>query len=65
LWSSLKLAIMSSNSRAVRYRRLALAEPDPEKSKLLQLIADEAERGVLVTAEWMTPGKSMGEPPKA
>jgi hypothetical protein len=65
LWSFLKLAIMSSNSRAVRYRRLALAEPDPEKSKLLQLIADEAERGVLVTAEWMTRGKSMGEPPKA
>ena len=61
----MKLAIMSSNSRAVRYRRLALAEPDPEKSKLLQLIADEAERGVLVTAEWMTRGKSMGEPPKA
>jgi hypothetical protein len=35
---------MSSNSRAVRYRRLALAEPDPEKSKLRHLIADEADR---------------------
>jgi hypothetical protein len=50
-----------SNNRAVRYRRLALAEPE----KLLQLIADEADRGVLVTAEWMTPAKFMGEPPKA
>ena len=54
-----------SNSRAIRYRRLALAEPDPEKAKLLHLIADEADRGVLVTAEWMTPGRLMGEPPKA
>jgi hypothetical protein len=57
--------MVMSNSRAVRYRRLALAEPDPEKSKILQLIADEADRGVLVTAEWMTPAKFMGEPPKA
>jgi hypothetical protein len=55
---------MSSN-RAVRYRRLALAEPDPEKSKLLYLIADEADRGVLVTVERATPAKFMGEPPKA
>jgi hypothetical protein len=55
----------TSNSRAVRYRRLALAESDPEKSKLLQLLADEADRGVLITAEWMTPAKFMGEPPKA
>jgi hypothetical protein len=55
----------TSNNRAVRYRRLALAEPDPEKAKLLQLIADEADRGVLVTAEWMTPPKFVGEPPKA
>jgi hypothetical protein len=52
-----------SNVRAVRYRRLALAEPDPEKANLLQQLADEADRGVLVTAEWMTPAKFMGEPP--
>jgi hypothetical protein len=55
---------MMSNDRAVRYRRLALAEPDPEKARLLQLIADEADRGVLVTADWMTPEKYMGQPPK-
>ena len=41
-----------SNPRAVRYRRLALAEPDTEKAQLLQLIADEAERGVLCSVDW-------------
>jgi hypothetical protein len=49
-----------SNDRAVRYRRLALAESDPEKARVLQLLADEAERGVLVTADWMTRAKYMG-----
>jgi hypothetical protein len=43
----------------------ALAEPDPAKAKLLRQIADESDRGVLVTSEWMTPTKFMGEPPKA
>jgi hypothetical protein len=42
-----------SNPRAIRYRRLALAEQDSEKARLLQLIADEADRGVLFTAEWI------------
>ena len=37
--------------RAVRYRRLALAEPDKAKAALLQKIADEAERGVLCTVD--------------
>jgi hypothetical protein len=53
-----------AHNRAVRYRRLALAETDPQNAKLLQQIADEADRGVLVTADWMTPAKFMGEPPK-
>jgi hypothetical protein len=43
-----------SNVRAVRYRRLALIEQDNEKAKLLQLIADEADRGVLCTSEWLS-----------
>jgi hypothetical protein len=43
-----------SNPRALRYRRLALAEQDNEKVRLLQLIADEADRGVLFTAEWIS-----------
>jgi hypothetical protein len=38
-----------SNPRAVRYRRLALAEQDSEKVRL-----DEADRGVLCTAEWIS-----------
>lgn len=37
--------------RARRYRQLALAEPDDEKAALLNTIADEAERGVLCTAD--------------
>jgi hypothetical protein len=41
-----------SNPRAVRYRRLALVEQDNEKAQLLRLIADEADRGVLYTADW-------------
>jgi len=43
-----------SNPRAIRYRRLALAEQDSAKARLLQLIADEADRGVLFTAEWIS-----------
>lgn len=42
-----------SMMRAVRYRRLALVETDAEKARVLQLIAEEADRGVLFTAEWL------------
>ena len=41
-----------SNPRAVRYRRLALVEQDNERARLLHLIADEADRGVLFTPDW-------------
>jgi hypothetical protein len=40
-----------NHDRAVRYRRLALAEPDKAKAALLLKIADETERGVLCTAD--------------
>lgn len=40
-----------SADRAVRYRRLAMVEGDPVKARLLQLLADEAERGVLHAPE--------------
>jgi hypothetical protein len=40
-----------SNPRSVRYRRLALVEPDQAKAQLLFQIAEEADRGVLVTSE--------------
>ena len=42
------------HARALRYRRLALQEPDQDKASLLRLIADEADRGVLVTSDWRT-----------
>ena len=38
--------------RALRYRKLALQEPNKEKVQLLQLLADEADRGVLCSVEW-------------
>ena len=44
-----------SNSRAVKYRRLALAEQDQEIARLLLQLAEEAERGILVTADWRRP----------
>lgn len=44
-----------NHERAVRYRRLALAEPDKAKAALLQKIADEAERGVLCTVDQKKP----------
>jgi hypothetical protein len=43
--------IERNQNRAARYRRLALAEPNKEKSSLLNRIADEAERGVLWVAD--------------
>jgi len=43
-----------SRDRAARYRRLALKEPDKEKAELLRLLADESDRGVLVTTEWLS-----------
>jgi hypothetical protein len=40
-----------TSPRAIRYRRLALVEQDNEKAELLRQLADEADRGVLVTVE--------------
>ena len=40
-----------SSARAVRYRRLALAEEDKAKADLLLKLADECDRGLLCTAE--------------
>jgi hypothetical protein len=51
-----------TSPRAVRYRRLALAEPDIENARLLQLLADEADRGVLCTVQW-APNSSKTEIP--
>ena len=42
--------------RAVKYRRLALAEQDQDKARLLRQLAEEADRGVLATSDWLLPG---------
>lgn len=54
-----------SNQRAARYRRLALLEPDSQKARLLQLIADEADRGVLCIAELIKPKVHVEPQPSA
>jgi hypothetical protein len=43
-----------SNARAVRYRRLALVEDDETNANLLLKLADECDRGLLCTAEWLS-----------
>jgi hypothetical protein len=43
-----------NDARAVRYRRLALAEEDNAKADLLHKLADESDRGLLCTAEWLS-----------
>ena len=56
-----------SNARAVRYRRLALAEEDKANADLLLKIADECDRGVLCTPEWLSArlSRKNEQPPKA
>src|SRR4051794_5601483 len=61
-WTKTDLVLAMSNPRAVRYRRLALQEPDSERAKLLRAIAEEAERGVLCTAEWIKPKTHVESP---
>ncbi len=53
-----------NQSRALRYRKLALQEPDKEKAQLLQL-ADEADRGVLCAVEWARHGSKIEIPIKS
>jgi hypothetical protein len=40
-----------NQARALRYRRLALAESDRVKAALLQKLAEEAEKGILRTTD--------------
>ena len=56
-----------SNARAIRYRRLALAEEDKAKAELLLKLADECDRGLLCTAEWLSawPSRKNEQVPKA
>jgi hypothetical protein len=47
-------------ARAVRYRQLALAEPDRDRADLLLKLADEADRDVLCTSDWCRSSPSDG-----
>jgi hypothetical protein len=49
------------NTRAARYRRLALGEDDKAKADLLFKIADECEEGRLCIAEWHSASRSYQE----
>ena len=40
-----------TEARALRYRKLALAEQDSDAARLLRLLADEAEQGILCVAD--------------
>ena len=56
-----------SSPRATRYRRLALAEQDKATADLRLKLADECDRGVLCTADWLSAKLSRNneQPPKA
>jgi hypothetical protein len=56
-----------SNARAIRYRRLALAQEDKATADLLLKLADVCERGLLCTAEWCSAAwllRKNQQPPK-
>ena len=56
-----------SSARAIQYRRLALAEQDKVTADLLLKLADECDRGVLCTADWLSAklSRKNEQPPKA
>jgi hypothetical protein len=56
-----------SNGRAIRYRRLALAQKDNATADLLLKLADECDQGILCTAEWRSIrlSRKNEQPPKA
>ncbi len=60
---------LNNQIRAAKYRRLAIAEPDKAKADRLHKLAEEAERGVLSTADWISnsqpvtpPGRTIPKP---
>src|SRR5262252_5085754 len=56
-----------SSARAIRYRRLALAQEDKASADLLLKLADECDRGILCTAEWRStrPSRKNEQPPNS
>jgi hypothetical protein len=57
----------TKNARAVRYRKLALAQQNKTIADLLLKLADECDRGILGTAEWRSawPPRKNEQPPRA
>jgi hypothetical protein len=55
-----------SSTRAVRYRKLALAAKVKADADLLLKLADECDRGLLCVAEWRSalPYRKNEQPPK-
>jgi hypothetical protein len=55
-----------TSARGIRYRRLALAEDDRATADLLLKLADECDRGLLCTADWLSarPYSKIEPPPK-
>jgi hypothetical protein len=49
-----------SNPKAVKYRRLALIEPDQDKARLLHKIAEESEQGILRNGRLAGPSSKGG-----
>lgn len=43
-----------NQARAVRYRQFALAEPDRAKADLRLKLAEESDRDVLCTSDWLS-----------
>ena len=56
-----------SSARAIRYRRLALATEEKAIADLLLKLADECDRGLLCTADWLSarPSHKSEQPPIA
>jgi hypothetical protein len=55
------------NARAIRYRKLALAQQNKTIADLLLKLADECDRGILCTAGWRSawPLRKNGQPSQA
>jgi hypothetical protein len=49
---------LKNQARAIRYRQLALGEPDRVRADLLLKLADEADRDVLCTSDWCRSSRS-------
>ena len=54
----------NNQARALRYRRLAIAEPDPKAAALLRKLADDAESGLLCSSSRALQPAEKAKPPE-